>query len=134
MRLVYAGGHTGQGQLELTGDLSQTVVVAHLGEIPPGGQAEIELITGVLSDTVAGTVYTNMATYTALNLEPGASNEARVVVDGGPALLPVTGGPLDPRTPAGKVTWGGGILALLITLLSRSGRLQRLSQRAREMR
>jgi uncharacterized repeat protein (TIGR01451 family) len=134
MRLVYAGGHTGQGQLELTGDLSQTVVVAHLGEIPPGGQVEIELITGVLSDTVAGTVYPNTATYTALNLDPGASNEARVVVDGGPALLPVTGGPLDPRTPAGKMTWGGGILALLITLLSRSGRLQRLSQWAREMR
>jgi uncharacterized repeat protein (TIGR01451 family) len=134
MGLVYAGGQSSQGQFELTGDLSQTVVVANVGDIGPGGHVELEVITRVLSDTVAGTVYTNTATYTAFDLEPGTSNEAQVVVTGGPALLPVTGGPLDPRTPAGKAMWGGGILAILITLLIRSGRLHRLSQQVKEMR
>jgi hypothetical protein len=91
--------------VEITGDISQTVVVAHVGDVAPGSQVELVLSTLVLSDATAGTVYANRANYTAVNLDPGESNEVEVVVEGA-AVLPVTGGLLDPRTPAGKVTWG----------------------------
>jgi hypothetical protein len=56
-------------------------------------------------------VFINSASYSALNVDPGASNEATVVVEG-PAILPVTGGLLDPRTSQGRLAWGG-IVALL---------------------
>ena len=95
--------------LEITGDISRTVVVAYLGDVAPGAQVEIGLNTVVLSDTAAGTVYANRATYTAVNLDPRQSNEVQVVVEGA-AVLPVTGGLLDPRTPAGKMTWSAVIL------------------------
>ena len=39
----------------------------------------------------APSVLANTAGYTALNLDPGRSNEARVVVEG-TSILPVTGG------------------------------------------
>ena len=111
--LAYLGGRAGPGgQVEITGDVTQTVVVAHLGDVPGGSQAEITIHTLVLSDTVGGTVYTNTAAYSALNGDPGTSNPATLVVEG-PALLPVTGGLLDPRTPQGRLAWGTGLLLLL---------------------
>ena len=118
-------------------DVTQTVVIAQLGDVPGGGSAQVVIRTLVASDTVAGTApgltagtgpglaartgpglaaragYTNTATYSAVNLDPGASNEARVVIEGA-VVLPVTGGLLDPRTPQGKAAWGGmGALALI---------------------
>jgi len=112
--LVYVGSGTSQGTVEITGDISQTVVVANVGDVSPGSQVELVLNTLVLSDVVAGTVYANRANYTAANLDPGESNEVEVVVQG-TAVLPVTGGLLDPRTSAGKVSWG------VVMLLAVSG-------------
>ncbi len=107
--LVYVGSTASQGQVEITGDISQTVVVANVGDVAPGAQVEIVLDTLVVSDTTAGTVFANRGSYTAANVDPGQSNEVQVVVEG-TAVLPVTGGLLDPRTPAGRVTWGGVML------------------------
>ena len=110
--LVYVGSNASQGAIEVGGDLTRTVVTARLGDVPGGGRAEILISTQVLSGTPAGTVYTNSATYSAVNADPGASNQATVVVKG-VSILPVTGGLLDPRTPEGKVVWSGGGLLLL---------------------
>jgi hypothetical protein len=114
--VAFVNSETSQGNVEITGNLSRTIVVANLGDVPPGEQARINIVTLVMSDTVAGTVYTNTATYSALNVDPGRSNEARLVVEG-PAILPVTGGLLDPRTPAGKVTWGSLLLLSALPVL-----------------
>jgi uncharacterized repeat protein (TIGR01451 family) len=118
--LVYVGSNASQGAIEVGGDLTRTVVTARLGDVPGGGRAEILISTQVLSGTPAGTVpgltartgYTNSATYSAVNADPGASNQATVVVKG-VSILPVTGGLLDPRTPVGKAVWSGGGLLLL---------------------
>ena len=110
--LVYVSSNASQGVIEVGGDLTRTVVTARLGDVPGGGRAEILISTQVLSGTPAGTVYTNSATYSAVNADPGASNQATVVVKGA-SILPVTGGLLDPRTPEGKVVWSGGGLLLL---------------------
>jgi uncharacterized repeat protein (TIGR01451 family) len=115
--LVYFGSSTTQGQVQLTGDLSRTVLVATLGDVPPGGQVKIGIVTQVISQTAAGTVYTNTAQYTAAALPPGLSNEARVTVVGQTPFLPVTGGLLDPRTSVGRGIWGGTGLVLLLFLL-----------------
>ena len=113
-----------QGAVDLSGVLSQTVVVARLGELGPGESAEIVIRTAVLSDTVAGAVFKNRAGYSALNLDSGHSNEASLVVQG-LTLLPVTGGLLDPRTPGGQITWGMAVLlASLVHLAARLGWLQ----------
>lgn len=114
--LVYQGNDTTQGQVQVTGDLSQTLIVATLGDVPPGGQATIGIVTRVISQTAAGTIYPNTARYTTATLPPAASNEARVTVVGQTAFLPVTGGILDPRTPAGRMTWGGAVVVLLLGL------------------
>ncbi len=110
--LVYVGSGASQGAIEVSGDLTRTVVTARLGDVPGGGRVEILISTQVLSGTPAGTVYTNSATYSAVNADPGASNQATVVVKG-VSILPVTGGLLDPRTPEGRVVWSGGGLLLL---------------------
>jgi len=122
--LVYASSQPGQGEVQITGDISQTVVVARLGDVAPGGQVEIMLNTVVISETAAGTVLTNRAGYTALNLDPGHSNEAQVVVEGA-AVLPVTGGWLDPGTPQGQLIWGAGsVLVVLLGYWLKLGRGQ----------
>jgi uncharacterized repeat protein (TIGR01451 family) len=92
------------GQIEITGDLTRTVVVANLGDVAGGSRAEIVIRTLVASDTQRGTAFTNTASYSALNVDPGVSNAARVTVEG-VAILPVTGGLLDPCTSQGRVTW-----------------------------
>ncbi|MCL4298428.1 MAG: DUF11 domain-containing protein [Anaerolineae bacterium] len=119
--LVYLGHDTTQGQVQLTGDLTQTVIVATLGDVPPSGQATIGIVTQIISETVTETVYTNTARYTAATLPPGMSNEARVTVVGQTPFLPVTGGLLDPRTPAGRGVWGGVAVVLLLLALGRRG-------------
>jgi uncharacterized repeat protein (TIGR01451 family) len=122
--LVYLDGRASRGTVDLSGVLSQTVVVARLGELGPGESAELVIRTAVLSETAAGTVFKNRAGYSALNLDPGRSNEASLVVQG-LTLLPVTGGLLDPRTPGGQITWGMAVLlASLVHLAARLGWLQ----------
>lgn len=122
--LAYVSSRTGQGMVEMTGSLSSgdaAVVLARVGSIPPGGQVWLEVTTQVLSDTAAG-VYTNTAVYRALNLDPGRSNPAVLAVEEPePVLLPVTGGLLDPRTPAGKAVWSGGLLAAVLGLAVKLG-------------
>jgi uncharacterized repeat protein (TIGR01451 family) len=117
--LAYVGSDVEQpalgspgGEIEITGGLTETIVVAHLGDVDGGGRAEITIHTLVLSDTVGGTVYTNTATYSALNADPGTSNQAVVVVEGA-TILPVTGGLLDPRTPQGRLAWGGLLMVAI---------------------
>jgi uncharacterized repeat protein (TIGR01451 family) len=126
--LAYVGSTVDQGEIEITGSLTEAVVVARLGDVPGGGRAELVIHTLVMSDTTAGTVFTNTATYSALNVDPGASNEAAVVVEGA-TILPVTGGLLDPRTPQGRLAWGGTLCvvsllpgAALVALRVRRGR------------
>jgi uncharacterized repeat protein (TIGR01451 family) len=98
------------GDFSRTSDLPLTEVVAYVDEVPPGGRVELILNTLVLSDALPGTIYTNMATYAAANLDPGQSNEVEVVVRDRRSILPVTGGLLDPRTPQGQLTWGSLLL------------------------
>jgi uncharacterized repeat protein (TIGR01451 family) len=100
-----------------------TEVVVDLGDIPPGGRAEVIIHTLVVSPT-RGTVYDNIATYSAKNMDPGSSNEATVTVEYAPVILPVTGGLLDPRTPQGKVTWS--LILMVIANLAWWGRQRRL--------
>jgi uncharacterized repeat protein (TIGR01451 family) len=119
--LVYVSSQTSQGQVGATGSLSQTVVVANIGDLPPGGRVEVVILTQVLS-TTRPAVYANTGRYSGLNLEPGVSNEAKLVVERGTVLLPITGGLLDPHTRIGKIAWGGG--ALLLLVLARSGLLK----------
>jgi hypothetical protein len=58
--------------------------------------------------------YGNTATYSAANLDPGSSNEAKLAVEGtGLTILPVTGDWLDPRTPQGQLTWSSVFLLLV---------------------
>jgi hypothetical protein len=58
--------------------------------------------------------YSNIASYSAANLDPGSSNEARLAVEGTDlTILPVTGGWLDPRTPRGQITWSSVFLLLV---------------------
>jgi uncharacterized repeat protein (TIGR01451 family) len=127
--LVYLDSRASQGSVEITGDVTQTVVIAHLGDVQGGGRAEITIRTLILSDTMGGTGpglaartspglaartgYTNTASYSAANLDPGRSNPAAVVVKGA-SILPVTGGLLDPRTPQGKMAWGSFLAALVL--------------------
>jgi hypothetical protein len=103
--------------------------VAHLGDIPGGGQATLIIRTVILSDTLAGTVFTNTASYNARNVDPGRSNQAVVAVKG-PAILPVTGGLLDPRTPQGRLAWGIlGAALLAAVYFTRRGPLRRRRDR-----
>ncbi|MCL4299174.1 MAG: DUF11 domain-containing protein [Anaerolineae bacterium] len=90
-----------------------TELIIDVGDVAPSGRVEIFINTMVMSATV-GTEYKNVATYSALNLDPGSSNEAKVTVEGSLlTILPVTGGWLDPRTPQGKVTWSLSIMILM---------------------
>jgi hypothetical protein len=68
--------------------------------------------TLVLPEAAVGTVYENIGTYAAANVDPGTSNKATVEVIGVPkpllTILPVTGGLLkyiDPRTSEGRMSW-----------------------------
>ncbi len=113
---ITAGGVLPQA-LAGTADVPLTEVVAYVDEVPPGGRVEIIINTLVLSDALPGAIYTNVATYTAANLDPGQSNEASVVVRSRLSLLPVTGGLLDPRTPQGQLTWSGSALLLWVSVV-----------------
>ncbi|GIK42096.1 MAG: hypothetical protein BroJett011_59290 [Chloroflexota bacterium] len=94
-----------------------TMLTINVGDVAPGSRVEILIQTMVVSPT-AGMEYLNTATYSALNLDPGSSNEARVTVEAtAMTILPVTGGWLDPRTPEGKVTWSAVTLLLLSLIM-----------------
>jgi uncharacterized repeat protein (TIGR01451 family) len=117
--LVYLDSRTDQpvldspaGVIEITGDMTRTVVVAHLGDVPGHSRAQVTIHTLVLSDTLGGMIYINTAGYSGLNVDPGVSNPATVIVEGA-SIQPVTGGLLDPRTPGGKLVWGGFFLLVL---------------------
>ncbi len=105
------------GALPGVDDVPLTEVVFNVGDVPPGGRIEMVINTLVLGDALPGTVYDNIGTYAAANVDPGTSNHATVTVKDAPkpppVTLPVTGGLLDlvnPRTLQGKVSWAGVLL------------------------
>jgi len=104
-------GHLTLADLPGAAHVPPTEVVFHLGDLPPGARAMMVIHTLVLSDAAAGTLYDNVGTYAAANLEPGRSNPETVQVVGQVfplTLLPVTGALLElvnPATRSGKVTW-----------------------------
>jgi uncharacterized repeat protein (TIGR01451 family) len=90
-----------------------TELVATIGDVPPNSRVEIIINTMVISASREMN-YSNIATYTAANLDPDSSNEAKLAVEGtGLTILPVTGGWLDPRTPQGQITWSSVFLLLV---------------------
>jgi len=95
--LSYAGSRASQGNVGLVGG----TVVANLGDVPPGGRAEITVEAIADGKASPGTIYTSKVTYSSSDGNEGTSNEGKVTV-GGASIMPVTGALLaSPATQAG---------------------------------
>lgn len=106
-----------------------TELVANVGDVPPGSRVEIVVSTMVISAS-RDMNYRNIATYSAVNLDPSSSNEAKLTVEGEAfTILPVTGGWLDPRTPQGQITWSSVFLLLVCGVIGWQRRRARQTQK-----
>jgi hypothetical protein len=106
-----------------------TELIANVGDVPPNSRVEIIVSTIVISASREMN-YSNIATYSAANLDPGSSNEAKLAVEGtGLTILPVTGDLLDPRTPQGQITWSSVFLLLVCLMIGWQRRRARQAQK-----
>lgn len=113
--LIYLGSSASQGEVEVLGE--PPIIVAYLGDVAPGDQVDIDIYTGIPTNSLPGAMYPNFATYSANNAQAGISNQLKVMVqtlDTKEVQTPsIVNNLLNPFTLPGQIIWAALIVFLV---------------------
>jgi uncharacterized repeat protein (TIGR01451 family) len=113
--LIYLGSSASQGEVEVLGE--PPIIVAYLGDVAPDDQVDIDIYTGIPTNSLPGAMYPNFATYSANNAQAGISNQLKVMVQTLDTkemqIQSIVNNLLNPFTLPGQIIWAALIVFLV---------------------